>query len=490
MKRIASVALAAAMVFGTFVAAHAATEVKMTGDARVYGDFFENRNYTGWNKTGTKTSDTFEIWERFRLRSDFIANEAVKFRLGIKVEDVWGHGTFTAANPDTAVQVDLAYLQFMLPGCDGVQVTAGLQDVNLPQSGLFYGSPVWNDKMAALVITAPIVDKTLSVMAGFGRLIDTNRTYDTTTTQKADELDAYFLALPVTVDGFKATPWGMVAVAGRNANYSYKDTTDVAETGNSFANTLVSAASSSNMTTPGTVGYWKNDQNPYFWVGGAFEVSALDPVKFYADVIYGAGAMNDHKAAQRQGWMVDAGVEYTGLDVVTPQVFGFWSTGEDKSTMNGSERMPYMRSQWGPGNSFLFDNSQELGKGSNMYTDPVGNYGIGASLNNISFIDKLTNRLTFVYVRGNNSPRALRNAQLYLNNSYFTMGHDLTYNESVMGLNLDTKYMIYENLAAVMETGWAHGQFQESVWGHRLVSQSEANGNNAWKVAFGLTYKF
>jgi len=490
MKRIASVALVAAMVFGTFAAAHAATEVKMTGDARVYGNFFENRNYTGWNKTGTKTSDSFEIWERFRLRSDFIANEAVKFRLGIKVEDVWGHGTFTAANPDTAVQVDLAYMQFMLPGCDGVQVTAGLQDVNLPQSGLFYGSPVWNDKMAALVVTAPIVDKTLSVMAGFGRLIDTNRTYDTTTTQKADELDAYFLALPITVDGFKATPWGMVAVAGRNANYTYKDTTDVAESGNDFANTLVSAASSSNMTTPGAMGYWKNDQNPYFWVGGAFEVSALDPVKFYADVIYGAGAMNDHRAAKREGWMVDAGVEYTGLDVVTPQVFGFWSTGEDKSTMNGSERMPYMRSQWGPGNSFLFDNSQELGKGSNMYTDPVGNYGIGASLNNISFIDKLTNRLTFVYVRGNNSPRALRNAQLYLNNSYFTMGHDLTYNESVMGLNLDTKYMIYENLAAVMETGWAHGQFQESVWGHRLVSQSEANGNNAWKVAFGLTYKF
>jgi hypothetical protein len=478
------------MVLGAVAAAHAATEVKMTGDARIYGNFFENRNYTGWNKTGTKTEDTFEIWERFRLRSDFVANEAVKFRLGIKVEDTWGHGTFTAANPDTAVQVDLAYLQFLVPGCDGVQVTAGLQDVNLPQSGLFYNSPVFSDKMAALVISAPLIDKTLGVMTGFGRLIDTNRTYDTTTTQKADELDAYFLALPVTVDGFKATPWGMVAVAGRDANYSYKDTTDVAEWGNNFANTLVSAASASNMTLTGKQGYWKNNQNPYFWVGGAFEVTALDPVKFYADVIYGAGAMNDHKAAQRQGWMIDAGVEYTGLDVVTPQVFAFWSTGEDKSTSNGSERMPYMRSQWGPGNSFLFDNSQELGKGSNMYTDPVGNYGIGASLNNISFIEKLTNRLTFVYVRGNNSPRAIRNSQLYLNNAYFSMGHDLTSNEYVMGLNFDTKYMIYENLAAVMETGWAHGDFQESVWGHRLVSQSEANGNNAWKVAFGLTYKF
>lgn len=35
-----------------------------------------------------------------------------------------------------------------------------------------------------------------------------------------DEFDAYVLALPITLDGFKATPWGMIAVAGKNANYS------------------------------------------------------------------------------------------------------------------------------------------------------------------------------------------------------------------------------------------------------------------------------
>jgi hypothetical protein len=490
MKTMKTLALAAALLLGATTLAQAATEVKMTGDARVYGNFFSGRNFTGWNKTGTKTEDNFEIWERFRLRSDFIANEGVKFRLGIKVEDTWGHGTFTAANPETAVQVDLAYLQFKVPGCQDIEVTAGLQDVNLPQSSMFYMNPVWSDKMAALTIKAPLIDNTLSIMTGFGRLIDTNRTYDATTTQVADELDAYFLALPVTLEGFKATPWGMVSVVGRNADYSYKDTTDVAEWGNNFNNTLMSAASSVNRTKGVGIGRWTNDQNPYFWVGGAFEVTALDPVKFYADVIYGSGAGGDSKAAKREGWMVDAGVEYTGFDMVTPKVFAFWSTGEDKSTSNGSERMPYMRSYWGPGNSFLFDNSQELGKGSNMYVSPVGNYGIGASLDKISLMDNLTNRLTFVYLRGNNSARAIRYARTYLSDSYFSMGHDLTTNEYLMGLNLDTKYMIYENLAAVMETGWAHGQFQESVWGHRMVSQADSLGNNAWKVAFGLTYKF
>jgi len=61
-----------------------------------------------------------------------------------------------------------------------------------------------------------------------------------------------------------------------------------------------------------------NPQNTYYWVGGAFEVTAADPLRFYADVIYGAGATTDTKAARREGWFIDAGIEYTGLDMVNP----------------------------------------------------------------------------------------------------------------------------------------------------------------------------
>jgi hypothetical protein len=490
MKRFYGFTLALILSIGFIANAQAETVVKMRGDMRVYGNYFANHNYTGWNKTGTKTEDQFDVWERFRLRTDFEANKVVNFRLGLKLENTWGHGTFTAANPDASasLMVELAYLQFKYPGSD-VEVTAGLQFLSLPQSSIFTSSVIWSNPLAALIVTTPIIPDTLSVQGGFGRLIDTNQTYDSDTTQVGDELDAYFLTLPITLNGFKATPWGMVAVAGRNATYSFKNTSDVPDSGNSFANTLFSGASYANMAATSGIGHWKNAQNPYFWVGGAFEVTALDPVRFYADVIYGTGAMNDNNAAKRHGWMVDAGAEYTGFATVTPQAFAWWSTGEDQSTGNGSERLPYLRSQWGPGNSFLFDSAQELGRGSNTYASPVGNYGVGVSLNKISFVEKLTNCLTFVYMRGNNSARALRTARAY-STSYATMGHDLTVSESLMALNFDTKYMIYENLDAVVETGWAHGQFQESVWGHRLYHQAESNGNNSWKVAFGFTYKF
>jgi hypothetical protein len=276
----------------------------------------------------------------------------------------------------------------------------------------------------------------------------------------------------------------LVAVAGRNAlnanGYLLRDTTD--SWANTFANTLLSAGTANSGL--------RNKQNAVYWFGGAFEVTALDPIRFYADVIYGASMMSDRKADHRSGWFIDFGAEYTGLDYVTPQVFAWWSTGEDKSVGNGSERMPYMRGKWGPGNSFLFDDGQALGNGASMNVSPVGNYGFGASLDKISFIEKLTHRLTFTYVHGNNSPLAIRrsiNLNYGNNNYYYQMGRDLTWNEYLLAINFDTKYQIYENLAAVLETGWAHGQFQKSVWRGQTGYHSPVD---AWKVAFGLTYKF
>ena len=493
MKRFGLLALLSALVLGAATVASAATEVKMTGDALVYGTFNAQQNFTGWNTAswddnsgnytgaGKQTEDRFQIWERFRLRTDFVANEALKFRLGLKIQDTWGHGTFTAANPDVAIQVYQAFLQFKWPNTD-VEITAGLQDFSLPANAFFCDSVIFGgDRAAALVVKAPLVADTLTAVAGFARMLDKNRTYDTTTTQVADEFDVYFLALPVTVEGFKATPYAAIGVAGRDS--SYFTAGSYGPSNSSFADSLMSAGT---FLTP--TGY-RNPQNAYWWAGGSFEVTALDPIKFYADVIYGAGNQADRKKDQRQGWFIDLGAEYTGWDVLTPQVFGWWSTGEDGSTRNGSERMPSIMTNWGPGNSFLFDDSQELLKQSNMGVNPIGSWGLGGSLNNISFMEKLTHRATFVYLHGNNSTSAIRDLNALLgSNPYFTMGRDLTKDEYLLSANIDTTYQIFENLAAVLETGWAHGEFQSSVWGHRLTSK--AREGDAWKVALGFSYKF
>jgi len=498
MRRLVVGFLAVALVMAATLRAEAATEVRMTGDALVYGNFFANRNFTGWNNptwtsetptirpAGSQTEDRFEIWERFRLRTDFVANEAVKFRLSLKVEDTWGHGTFTAANPTTSIEVYQAFLQFKWPGCD-VEVTAGLQPASMPQSSFFAGSVVFDENVSGLVVTAPLIDQHLSMVLAYVRTISSDRTYAPTTTSVYANEEAFMLALPITFDGFKAVPWAAYGQGGKGGHY-------FTEAG--WAEGLIS----SGILTVAPYG-WKNNFITAMWAGTTVEVTALDPFKFYADVIWGRHGMNEYKKNIRNGWFIDAAAEYTGLEMVTPQVFGFWSTGEDSSTTNGSERMPFFfpgsgrgaehnggTQSWNAGNSFLFDGGQELVKGSNMGISPVGNWGFGASLNNASFIEKLTHRLTFAYVHGNNSAKAIRYANFILgSNPIFVMGRDLTDKEWVIGLNFDTKYMLYENLALILETGWAHpSQFQKSVWGSRLSNKAE----DAWKVSFGFKYTF
>ena len=150
--------------------------------------------------------------------------------------------------------------------------------------------------------------------------------------------------------------------------------------------------------------------------------------------------------------------------------------------------MPTIVGSWGPSTSFLFDSSQSFA-GGHMGLNPIGSMGVAFSLNKISFMQDLTHRLTLSYAQGTNSARALRYANtVWGTGNYVQMGRDLTTEEYVVGVNFDTQYNIYENLAAIVESGWAHGSFKSSVWGHRLVNQAQ-NGD-AWKVAFGLQYKF
>ncbi|QLA18928.1 outer membrane homotrimeric porin [Desulfolutivibrio sulfoxidireducens] len=552
MKRL-TLALAAILVLGCFASAQAATEVKMTGDFRVYGNWWSGRNFTGWANefnggvpAGTRTEDNFGVNQRFRLRTDFVANEALKFRLGIRVNNQWwGNGTLTADAPAVSIDVYQAFLQFKWPDTD-IEFTVGRQPLALPQSGYFDGGLVFDSEAAAIVITAPLIPDTLSLLVGYSRFYDRGQ-WDATTTQVGDELDLFFLALPVTLEGFSITPWTAIGIGGRSANYDGLVAANLTSAGsNGMWGTWAATTLADNLATynaavaAGLVpvaaqaayvqnfnqaaqainkkAMWENNQNTYWWLGGAIEVDALDPVKFYADVIYGQGAMNDRKSSQRHGWFIDAAIEYTGWDVLTPSIFGWWSTGEDGSWSNGSERMPYTVPSWNGGTSFLFDGGQELGADSNMYINPVGTWGLGISLKDISFVEKLTHRITVAYVQGTNSSKAIRATNWtnvlvaanptavymtgawnqaawygvdysypsYASNGLFGMGRDLTVEEYVIGVSFDHKYMIYENLAAILETGYAHGSFQKSVWGPRLTEKAA----DAWRVALGLQYKF
>jgi len=484
MRLIGSLVLIATLCLGGMAQALAATEVKMTGDVRIHANYWSKMQYTGWNYNGSQTADPLTIFERFRIRTDFIANESLKFRLGIKIGDVpWGAGTFVVDNPAVSIQVYQAYLQFKWPNSD-VEFSVGMQDMDLPLSaGWLDANPVIGGTRApAFIVRIPVIEQ-MKIIAGFTRMIDTNRDQDPTTTQVPDELDAYFLTLPITLEGFQATPWAMLAVAGKNANYNGVWVGNGGYSYETVGDNMQSAASQA----AGANGF-RNAQNLYWWVGTTLAVTALDPFKFYADVIYGSGNDGDRSRNKRSGLFFDVAMEYTGLDMLTPQATFWYSTGEDSSVTNGSERMASIVNYWGPSNSFLFDGDQAFSNGF-MNVNPVGAWGFVVALDKISFIQDLTHRITFSYARGTNSAAGLRKANaLTGTGNYVQIGRDLAETEYVIGIGFDHRYNIYENLAAILETGWSHGEFDSGVWGRRLTNATR-NGD-AIKVAVGLQYRF
>jgi hypothetical protein len=453
----------------------AATEVQMAGDARIYGLFFANRNFTGWNETGTQTEDRFSIWQRFRLRADFVANENLKFRLGLRVGDeAWGAGTLTAANPQAAVEPYLAFLQFKWPGTD-IEITAGYQPVSAPHSDAFYDSIVLaaddgDQSSAALFVKVPFGENVV-LEAAFARLLAANRTYQPDTTQVGDNFDIYRLAVPVSVEGFEITPWGLAGVYGKAS-----DPDGLFDTG------LRSAGSYLDPT-----GY-NDNQNFMWWVGLAGNISALDPVKLSFDAIYGEAAPGDHSRNRRRGYFFDAAATYTGLEWAVPGLYGWLASGEDASLNNGSERLPVITPKWGAATNFLFDCDQDF-SGNSMGIDPTGTYGLAAAMKEVSFIEALKSRISLALIAGRNSPAGLRKAVLATGGpgNYATMGRTLAEGEWALGVSFDHAYAITEELSLNLQTGFATPQgLKTSIWGHRMTNAA----TESWMASLGLLYTF
>lgn len=456
----------------------AATEVQMAGDARVFGLFFANRNFTGWDPSGTQTEERFEIMQRLRLRTDFTASENVKFRLGLRIDDEnWGHGYLTAANPQSAVQVYLAYLQFKWPDTN-IEITAGYQPLSAPSSEAFCDSIVLaaddgDQASAALFVKIPVIEDKVTLEAAFARLLAAYQTYENTTTDIDGNFDIYRVAVPISVDGFDITPWGLFGVYGKAS-----DPDALFDTGLRSGGSYLGATA------------YRYNQNAMWWTGLAANISAVDPVKIYFDAVYGDAGSGDSARNRRRGYFFDAAVTYTGLDWMVPGIYGWLGSGEDSSLSNGSERLPVIMPKWGAATSFLFDCDQDFANNS-MGIDPTGTIGAALAFKDISFIEKLSSRVSVAVIAGRNSVSGLRKARLSAASAgvddYVQMGRNLADDEWVLGVSFDNSYALYENLTLAMQTGFASPQgLKSSIWGHRNAHRA----TDAWMASFGLLYTF
>jgi predicted porin len=295
----------------------------------------------------------------------------------------------------------------------------------------------------------------IAMTAGWARAYDPNddeAAYNSTLDNQKDEADIIFLALPVTMDGIAVTPFYATGIIG-------KDNDDLNQAGT-------------------------KDEHPW-WLGVNAKVDMLDPIVILADLDYGKWN-SDNDTRDSSGWYFDLAVDYK-MDMMTPEVFFVYSSGDDSNDNDGSERMPTLSTEaYGPttfgfaGSSFAKADGVIGCKTSNGTTSidwsddaglGLGLWALGFKLKDMTFMEGLSHDFILMYARGTNDKK---------NTSEFTE------KDSLWEVDLNTKYQMYENLAAIVELGYVKVNLSDDESADRDKLADDA----AWKMAVGFKYDF
>ena len=509
MKKLLILALVASFVLGAAITAKADTEVKISGRMDFAIGWMDN--YDFGDRLNDVSEDGFVTRERVRTQFEFIANENVRGVLQFEIgESAFGNpnARFDLSGDGVNVETKHAYLQFNIPNTD-LLVSIGLQALTVPG---VWGSQVFDDDVAALVMSYPINDM-FTVVAFWARPYDLNSDTDNTqngtslrTVQNEwDEYDLFGLLVPITVKGvLNVTPYFLYGTLGCDVVGSVAGGTI---SGRNEAQGLLSLGPLTNQFNAAR-DLFDSENLETWWAGMNFKLTYFDPFTFAFDVIYGDVWDND-EILQREGWFFAAEAAYK-MDFMTIALGGWYGTGEDGDPTNGSERFPTARPSFKP-TSMGFDGSSLLGTGSfselmsQGYGDNGGTWGLVLALRNISFIDDLTHTLRVAYYQGTNSPGCLHDDSAafgpYVNYAYGNMNMImLTSKDFAWEINFDHKYQIYENLAAYCEMGMVDITRSKKPWTDRTnriwdntynwAAAKEWKTDTAWKLAFGLRYDF
>jgi len=460
----------------------------------------------GWDflDKGAATAEdkTFNIEQKMRQQFHFIASENLRGVLDTQIGSAnWGNGLFgigagrsgnltgtgSLAAGNGNIMLRQGYVEFRWPSTL-TNFKVGFQTLTLP-AAFGGGSAILDDQIAAAVVSAPITDN-VSVLAGYARALDSNSNYATTAgnlTGSGTATDIVFAAVPVSFKGATITPFAAYANAGANTRGV-----------GSGAPSLDGFAGPNSSSGQGLRAYWG---------GLAASVTALENFKFMADFNYGKATYNNPSATNgkggRQGFLFDIAVDYTGLSMMTPEVFFTYSSGENgNSSKDGtSERMPVVGTpqNWTVG-SFFFGERLELGGSINNtagYTsNTLGYWAAGISLKNITLFDKLSHDFNLLYARGTND----KNYLYELNNGgagnvqNAKYGGFLTTKDSLWEVDFNSRYKIYDELTLLVYTGYINADFDKDVWGDSNVTNAadikQYGSKNAYKVGVGLNYFF
>ncbi len=478
MKRLATLFLAAGMIFGCSTGNAGAIELTANGTFE-FG--------WSWNEfLGKDKTDTFNAAERIRPQFNFIASENLKGVLRLEIgKGFWGGKNGFAMGADGInVKTKSAYVDWVVPGAD-MKVRMGLMPLGQPR--FTFSASVYDSESdtAGIAMNYQFNDSV-------GLSLAWARPYNDETVAH-DAVDIFMLSVPVTGDGFKVTPWGIIAGVGEGAvsgSWSHSSKGGAASPWGGNLQFLGMGLAPYGMQdvigdkTTGTA----------WWLGIGGELTMFDPFRFALDFVYGSVDMGDgidkdgrFVDLKRSGWSVAAQMQYK-MDFMTPGLIFWYSSGDDSNPYDGSERLPFLypRSE---SLTLAYDaNPQSWMDGDYLGSGDNGVWAIGLRLDDITFIDKLKHDLRLGYIRGtNNTGMAAQRGGIVLS-PFAGSNYDsvyLTTADSAWEIDFNTRYDIYKNLTMRVELCYLKLNLDEATWGNYSSSDE-----SSYKAAVYMVYKF
>ena len=503
MKKLMTLALAAAMMLGAATGANA-IDFKAKGqwimsfDYGMHGNFGESKakNNSGFGKH----EDEFEARQRVRLQLDAVASEALSGTVFFEMGDqIWGQdSTGGALGADgRVVELKRAYIDWMVPQTD-LKVRMGIQGLALP-AFTTNASQIFDDDVAAVTLNYQF-NENVGLTAFWARPYNDNNGYKSSTSSTKwdnymDNMDMFAVLLPLSFDGVKVTPWVMYAAMG--PGMFENDFAKHDEIVNGLGRAQKGLVS-------GFTGFDKNDTyGNAFWAGVTGEVTMWDPFRIAWDVNYGSASYEDEKM-NREGWLASLLLEYK-LDWATPGIYGWYGSGDDSNPRNGSERMPVVSAN---GNNqfsnFAFNGNPYIAREGVLGSTMVGTWGIGARLKDMSFLEDLKHTLRVNFMGGTNAPKMAKYVGQDLGkrgvydvngraNAYDPMY--LTTDDYALEIGLTNTYKMYDNFTVMLDASYLALWLDDSrsTWGKNPMANFAKGGDgvyDAWNVNLSFVYSF
>ena len=503
MKKLMTLALAAAMMLGAATGANA-IDFKAKGqwimsfDYGMHGNFGESKakNNSGFGKN----EDEFEARQRVRLQLDAVASEALSGTVFFEIGDqVWGQNDNGGAlgADGKVVELKRAYIDWMVPQTD-LKVRMGIQGIALP-SFTTNASQIMDDDVAAISLNYQF-NENVGLTAFWARPYNDNAGYyknsdfgGTQYKNYMDNMDMFAVLLPLTFDGVKVTPWVMYAAMGPGMFDNLKN-----DPGNAWGRASAGMVSGFQGTD------WNDSYGNAFWAGVTGEVTYWDPFRIAWDVNYGSASYEDQKM-NREGWLASLLLEYK-LDWGTPGLYGWYSTGDDNNPRNGSERMPVVSAN---GNNqfsnFAFNGNPYIAREGILGSTMVGTWGIGARLKDVSFLEDLKHTLRVNFMGGTNAPKMAkyvgdyapfekRGVQAVAEGGFSYDPMYLTTEDYALEIGLTNTYKMYDNFTVMLDAAYVALWLDDSTstWG-KNPGRSALGGDgvyDAWNVNLSFVYSF